>query len=379
MPEEVKDLRSELSSALDAVEAEPQEAPAEAPVEAAPEAPAAAPEKPAEPDGRVRDEHGRFVARTEKPAEAAKPAETAKPAEVAPAKTEGQEQTQQQGVDLPPSTWTAAAKAEWSKLPAVVKSEFKKREADFQKGITQYKAAAEFGGRLSEVLRPYEAIIRSKGGSPEAVVGNLLATAYALQTGTPQERGAVVMKIVQQYGADISAYTKPAAAEGQPGIDPNALAPVVQQLLAPHLQKIEQVSSQFMSAQQRRELEEQQTLASQIEAFRNATDDKGQPKHVYFENVRKTMAALIDSGDATTLEQAYEMACRAHPEVSQAISAQQRQAEEAKRLEEQKRLAQDAQRANTANASGQGSVGLIDTSKVSLRDELGARLEGRIA
>lgn len=381
MTEEVKSLHEELSAAIDGATDAPAEpapdaasAPAEVPEQAA------APEAPAEgvSDGRVRGADGRFLPKGEaKPAEAK--VEPAAAAPQAPAAL-GAPEEPKPGVDLPPSTWTAAAKAEYAKLPEVIRGEIKKREADMQRGIAQYKGAAEFGGRINEVMRPYEAIIRSKGGNPEGVIGNLLATAYALQTGTPQERGKLLMQAAQQYGADLTPYMQQPAAGGQPGaFDTNALAPVVQQLLAPHLQRIEQVSSQFTSAQQQREQAEQQQLSSQIEQFRNATDEKGQPKHVYFENVRGTMAALIDSGDAKTLDQAYEMACRAHPEVSRIVGAEQRSREEAQRLEEQKRLAADAVRANTANASGQGGVGVVDTSKVSLRDELGARLEGRIA
>lgn len=371
MPEE-KSLRDELADALDSGDTN-----AELPAKAEAAEPVTQAEEPAA--DRTRDEKGRFLG---KQADAKQEQEATADAQQAPVQPAAQQaeqaQQQQPGVDLPPSTWTVAAKAEYAKLPEVVRAEIKKRERDMQQGITQYKAAAEFGSKLSEVVKPYEPMIRAKGGSVDGVISNLLSTAYALNTGTPQERGALLMKAAEQYGADLSPWLNKGqqqAAQGN-GIDPNALAPIVQQLLQPHLQRIEQFQGQFTTAQQQREQAEQQEHARRIEAFRSATDEKGQAKHVYFDNVRGLMASFIESGNATSLEQAYEMACRAHPEVSQQLAANQRQAEEARRLGEQRRLAEDAKRANTANASGQGGVGIAGTSKLSLRDELAAQLEG---
>lgn len=376
------DLREELGKALDASDETVTEtvepaAPAEVPAET--QAETAAPAKSETPnDGRARDEHGRFVKSEKQAAEESKGAEqVAVPGTEAAPAAEAPAQTQQPSVDLPPSTWTATAKAEYAKLPEVVRNEIKKRESDFQKGIGQYKQAADFGSRIDGVLRPYAQIIREKGGTPEGVISSLLQTAYALQTGTPQQKAQLLLQTAQQYGADMTIFgQKPA--DGQQQQDPNIEA-IIQQRLAPVLQELNQFKSQFTTTQQQREQQEQQTLASQIEAFRTATDERGQPKHVYFDNVRGTMAALIDSGDAKTLEEAYGMACRAHPEVSKLVFAEQRKQEDAQRLAEQRRLAEEAKRANTVNAQGQGGVGIADTSKVTLRDELMGRMEGRIA
>ena len=45
--------------------------------------------------------------------------------------------------------------------------------------------------------------------------------------------------------------------------------------------------------------------------FRSFSSD---PNHPYFENVREDMALLIQNGKATSLQDAYEMACWANPE-----------------------------------------------------------------
>jgi hypothetical protein len=335
-------------------------------------------------DGRVRGPDGRFLPKSDKsdvPGDTnqAQAQPLAQPGTETPKATEAPAQQAQQTVDLPPSTWTAAAKAEYLKLPEVVRSEIKKRESDFQKGIGQYKQAAEFGTRMDSVIRPYIATIQQAGGQPEAVIKNLLDTAYTLRTGTPQQKAQLLLAAAQQYGADMTLFAGKPADPATGALDPNALEPIIQQRLQPVLQELNQFKTQFTSAQQQREQQEQAALSNQIEAFRTATDEKGQPKHVYFDNVRGTMAALIESGDAQTMDQAYEMACRAHPEVSKIVAAEQRQREEAQRLAEQRRLAEEAKRNNTVNAQGQGGVGIADTSKVTLRDELAGRFEGRIS
>src|SRR5690606_34903978 len=63
----------------------------------------------------------------------------------------------------------------------------------------------------------------------------------------------------------------------------------------------------------------QQTM-SQIDAFRGATNPDGSLKHLYFDNVRPLMATLMQSGQATTLEDAYEIAIHAHPEVRKLLA-----------------------------------------------------------
>lgn len=319
---------------------------------------------------RTRDESGRFVKKDEK---------TEAVGNDAQATQATQSETQAQGVDLPPSTWTPGAKAAYLALPAdsPIRQEIKKREADYQKGITQYKQNAEVGERLLNEMRPYEAIIRSQGGTPETVIRNLLNTAYLLNTGTPQQKAQLLIQAAKQYGADLTAFQgQPQATDGQ--FDPKALTPIVQQLVQPYVEKFNQVHSRFQTAQQQAEQARQHEAQSQIEAFRTATDEKGQPKHAYYDNVRGMMASFIESGHAQSLDQAYEMACRAHPEVSQAISAAQRKEADAKQLEEARRKAEDARRATAVNVSGQGGVGIADTSKMSLRDELAAQMDGRM-
>jgi len=327
-------------------------------------------------EGRVRDPAtGRFVPKGEQ-AQEVEQAQTEQKTEQ-PTEQPKEQVVEQTGVDLPPSTFTAAAKAAYMSLPAdsPLRQDIKKREADFQKGITQYKQAAEYGNRVMAEFQPYMQTIQERGGQPLGVLRNLLQTAHVLNTAGPEQKAQLLLQVAQQYGVDLSQHFGQPQGE-QAAFDPRTLTPVVQQLLRPALQEINQFKTQFLTAQQQAEAQQQQEIQGQIEAFRTATDEKGQPKHVYFDNVRELMGSFLESGYARDMDDAYVMACRAHPEVSQTVSAAQRRSEDAQRLEEARRKANDAKRAGSVNVTGQGGVGIADTSKNSLRDDLLQAFEG---
>ena len=132
----------------------------------------------------------------------------------------------------PPSTWSAKGKASFSKLPKHIQDEIIKREADIGKGISMYKQAANYGRSIGEAIKPYEAMIRSENSDPIKTVQSLLNTAYRLRSGTPQQRGQLVMQIAQQYGADLSQYSSANAENTE-----NQEIPELQQYLNPLQEK----------------------------------------------------------------------------------------------------------------------------------------------
>jgi hypothetical protein len=392
MAEELKDLRSELAEQLDEAvpdgtalppasvestdtpsqESGVEPAPDGAETPAAKPAPAAAAPK-ADADGRLRGPDGKFVKADGTLEEGQDPARA--PAEgVAPpaAATPASEQQGQPTGDpnIPPSTWRPAAKAHWATLPLEVREEFKKREADVAKGFEQVTHKVRFADSVVQEIEPYIAMIQSEGGTPQLAIRQLLATAYRLRIGTPQERGALLRQVAQEYGADLG--------QQQAGAEPDPQqqwAQYIQQQLSPLQQRIQQYEQEHLTAQQRQEQQKQEEIQGQIEAFQSARNQDGTPKFKYFENVRGLMGSLIEGGNAQSLEQAYDLACNADPEVRAALVTEQSQAANAKRLEEAKRTADEARRANAARMEGTGGVGFSDAGSKSLRDEIASQLE----
>ena len=214
----------------------------------------------------------------------------------------------------PPSTWSAKGKASFSKLPKHIQDEIIKREADIGKGISMYKQAANYGRSIGEAIKPYEAMIRSENSDPIKTVQSLLNTAYRLRSGTPQQRGQLVMQIAQQYGADLSQYSSANAENTE-----NQEIPELQQYLNPLQEKINNLEQVYASQQQATQQQTQQEAVTSIGSFQNQVDEKGNIRNVHFDDVRNDMADLIESaerqGRQLSLEEAYETACWANPQI----------------------------------------------------------------
>lgn len=326
--------------------------------------------------GAARDEHGRFAPKDTKPAEAdpdaPAPAEPTAVDPNAPA-IDPAIQAETRSAAIPPATWSASAKAIYATLPEVARKEIAKREADYSRGIQAHAEKAKIADTLMREIQPYEAMLRSEGSTPDRAIASLLRSAYVLRTASPQQKTELIMQIAQQYGADLSQLQgQRQPAEGQQ--DLSQVQQMVQQLVAPHLQRIQSWEQQQTQAQQAQSMQMEQEISSQIETFQSATNEDGTPKHLYFENVRPLMSAYFANGQAKDLEQAYEMACWANPEVRAALLADQQRAAEAQRLEEAKRKATGARNASFG-VTGQGGVGISGATQSSLRDELASQLD----
>lgn len=367
-------LAEELGAALDGVELPAGEGVVETTVDTGTES------APVESTGTGRDEHGRFIGKTAEADPAAPVAQDqaavdpAKPADPAAA-VDPQAQADARAAAAPPATWSAGAKAIYASLPEIARKEIAKRETDYARGIQQYAEKAKIADSFMREAQPYEAMLRNEGSNPVAALSSFLQQAYMLRTATPQERGRLIMETAKKFGADMTPYLGQQAEQpaGQTQ-DLSQMQALVQQLVAPHLQKIQQWENSQATAQQQQEQQMEQEISSQITAFQSATNEDGSPKHLYFENVRPLMSAFFANGQAKDLEQAYDMACFANPEVRAALQADMQRSADAQRLEEAKRKTGQA-RSASFNPTGQGGIGIAGATQSSLRDELAAQLD----
>jgi hypothetical protein len=251
-----------------------------------------------------------------------------------------------------PASWSAQAKAKFAGLDPVVQGEIAKREREITQGFGRIDAERALGRQVREISMPYLAHIQAEGGDPAAAFNDYLKTAYLMRTGTPQQKGQALLHIARQFGADLSAQQTPRV---HPAI----------QAMQNEIAALKQADRQRLDHQQR---QDQQRTVTQLEAF--ATD----PRNVHFREVMDDMNALISTGRAADIRQAYDMAVWARPEIrSTLLQGQQAQAE-AKRRADAKNRADAARR---AGSSVTGSPGLSAPSappERSLRDELRANL-----
>lgn len=360
---ETTDLRAELEAQFDAAESAPaataaDPAPTAAPVgnsSAAPET--AAPSSPSTDDGRPRDAQGRFIRADGTPEPAATAAAPAPDATKEAAPEAGAAQPQAPAAatdDRPPVGLSAGIKGQWEKLPSEVRAEFIKREDDFHRGLDQYRQGHAMSQAWQQAVQPYMATIQSLGATPMQAVQVLFNADHQLRYSPPAQKAQIFAYLAQQYGVDLGQV--PQGAE-QPQVDP-----VVAQLQ----QQVYGLTQRLESGQQQQVQAVQQEVQTELEQF--AAD----PKNRFFPDVKHHMGVLIKEGIAESLADAYDKACRLHPEVSKVLLAQQQADLEAKRIADAQKNVAHAKRAGF-DVSGQGSAATQGNSNLSLRDELAAQ------
>jgi hypothetical protein len=292
-----------------------------------------------------RDEKGRFAPKVQaEPAEQLidKPLD-AKPVDPA-AVTAG-----------PPGAWSVKAKARWDRIPPFVRDEILKAVTPDQTlgNIKPFAERAKQAGQtLEQALSSYVGIEDAlRQNAPQGfmrIAGNMGMTQH--------QAGQMFLQIAQNLGA-VPQGAAPVNEQpnGQGGPGPEAFAPgdprQLQQLLAPLLQPITQRLEQLDNGfRQQTEVQQNQRLQSAnqiIEQFRS------DPKNRYYDNVESIIGDLLDKGVvkrsgnlASDLSTAYDMACRLHPEVYEALTN-----DRLTTLENERKAAQADAAAKARNAS----------------------------
>jgi len=219
------------------------------------------------------------------------------------------------------------------------------------------KRAADFGQSLYREIMPFEAMIRAEGGTPESAVRTLFNTAYLLRTANPAQKQQLFVNLAQQYGVDLQGL-----AQGQPQVDP-VMQPIVSrmQALERELQESKWQQQQQLQAHDHRE---NAAANAEVEAFR------ANPDNLYLDNVREHMAHLLETGYAKDLQDAYDKACWAHPEIRAQLQAKQAQEAEQKRQAEAKAKAAQARKAAGINVQSSPSTVTAAGAKKGLFEDL---------
>lgn len=209
-----------------------------------------------------------------------------------------------------PNTWKKEFQSEWSKLAPSVKAEIKRREQNFLDGVRQYQEPAAFGRAIGQEMLPHVEVMRRVGVTPQQLTRDMMGVWTTLVGGTPAQKSQALLNMAQQYGIDIAAPNAltSTGSDAAPAISPD-LAPVLQRV-----QGIEQLVRQ-QAAQAAHAASQQAT--NEVRQFASRADRQ------HFAAVQETMAQLIGSGQAETLDDAYDKAVWLVPEVREKLLAEQ--------------------------------------------------------
>lgn len=299
-----------------------------------------APQEQSTPETRPRDEVGRFA-----PKEAAQPQPdqaTAPALEAAPAPV----------VKPRPSSWKKDYDEHWTKLDPTLQDYIAQREADYAKGVSTYKQNWDQAAPIYEAIQPFMPVLQQHNIDPKTWITSLGNAHQMLATGSPEQKIQMFAKLATDYGVPLQALT------GQQA-DPQF------SMMAQELNQLKNQWSQFQSSQQQ---VEQQLIQSEIQRF--STDKP------HFEAVRETMASLLQSGVADTLQAAYDKAIRLNDDIwqKQQEEAQQAKARAEAEAQQQKVVQAKAKAVSPRSSSPTGNMG-TGNGKKGLRETLSEQLE----
>jgi len=258
-----------------------------------------------------RDERGRF-AKTEKASKPEEPAE--EPVWM-----------------KPPASWKKDYHDVWLSADPKMRQYAWQREEQMRKGVEPLLSKAQFADAMNQALEPYMQTIHGLGLKPEQAVAALAQADYTLRNSPPDQRVAYLHNLAAQYGVNLGQAPQTAP---QRTVDP-----LVWQLQ----NELNNVRGEVMGWKQQQEMAQNQQLLSEINDF--------SAKAEYFEEARPTMIQLLQSGVASTLEEAYDKAVRLDSALfDKAQSA--RQAEIAAKQNAEKNRAAKAARAAAVSVRG---------------------------
>jgi hypothetical protein len=269
---------------------------------------------------RARDVTTGKFAKTETAAE--------KPAPAEKSQTPTTEQTAQHDASKPdaaPSAW----KGVWEVLTPEARAIAVKREADVEKGFTEYRNKTAQLQEISQALEPLRPILQQNGIQSDAqAVKTLLNWEQGFRN--PQTRIQSFHSLAKQYGVDLSTL---AQGSSQPAQDiPEPLRPVIDQF-GNIVQEMNGLKAEFQRSREEKVSQELTSFA------------KDKP---HFEKVRVSMGQLMQAGMADSLESAYQKALAIDPEIAAQVKAE----EDKKRTEElAKAQAEKANKARLAAVS----------------------------
>lgn len=249
---------------------------------------------------RPRDESGKFAKTSQRSEES-----------VTEASADNYEQEEVKVETKPrPSSWKKDYEEHWGKLDPTLQDYIQQREADYAKGVSTYKNQWDMAQPVMESLRQFQPLLQQYGVAPQQWITQL-GTAHAkLVAGTPEQKLQTFQQLANDYGINLGAVS------GYEGYDPQ---------FSQLAQELNQIKNQWSSFQSQQEMMEQTQLQNEIASFK---DDKP-----YFDEVRETMAGLLQSGMANDLQSAYDKAIRLNDDVFQKVSAGQAQKSEAAQRE----------------------------------------------
>ena len=256
-----------------------------------------------------------------------------------------------------PQHWPAQDREMFGKQPKEVQgwllNRHKAMEADYTRKTQEIAPMRRMKEGLDEIFAPFKEKMALDGVDEIGAIKQLVAAHSYLQ----RDPGNAIQWLAQQYGIDLKTVGT-GTEEGQPG----KLPPEVDQRFA----KLEQAINGSLEQQKK---EAFQSNLTKVEQFAGEKDSQGKPLHPYFDDVAEDVAKLLKAGYASDLQDAYDRATYANPQVRAKVLAASEAERRVKDEAERKKKAAEAKQAGF-DVKGEGSAGAVQADSQSLRSTL---------
>lgn len=203
-----------------------------------------------------------------------------------------------------PKAWKKEMEAHWAKLDPEVRKYVNSREADVSRGIQMYQQGHSSWQRL---LTPYQKIFESYPNlDPVQLLQGVMNQHLQLAQGTPEQKRAIAAQMLKSYGLE---FPSEAQTPSEGSIDSHPAFQALQNRLA-------QVEALWTAAQNAAQQQSYTKNLSEVEAF------SSDPKNSHWPDVVEDVLLLIKKGAASTLPEAYELACLRNPAVKAKMLAE---------------------------------------------------------
>jgi hypothetical protein len=267
-----------------------------------------------------------------------------------------------------PLSWTGEMKAKWASLPPEFRdlAEYAaKRDREQHDAISRAGQQVKTYEPIGRVIEQFADTFQRNNLPPAEAIGRMLR----MERWLDRDAKSAIAELARAYAIDLRDLTDQqtaAPAHGQEGTQ--AADPRVSTLaavLAETQRELRQVTS-HLTAQQRAEHDAREAaLARQIADFA-----KDKP---HFEAVRRHMGALMAVDEGLSLDDAYERATYALPDIRNRILQDQRNADEDRRAQEVRRKAAAARNAAQVNVRSTGTAGASPKSMDDTLQEIARR------
>ena len=275
--------------------------------------------------------------------------------EVDPEKEEVKEPLLNQ--DKAPSGWGPKARERWSEIPEDLRGEILRREEASAKGVRQLQEEVAPMRSFVQTLSPFINEAVQNAQNPAEYIGRVMVTERVLRTGSPDQKFEALLGIADQYGLPLREIINKSVGEEV------LKTPSQQQYQLPP-----EVQRELQEARQWRESQTQRSGEDELAKFIKTGPE-------FFEDVRNDMANLIEARIATDLQDAYDKACKLHPEISVILADRQGKKGKDDALKaNQKRAAQSSVKSDES-LGGKGKVDKSD-KETSTEDDIRAAIAG---